>query len=140
RHFDRAGAQRHPVLLDEEHLVVGRQRDDQHRHAVTAMGAFARLPLAAPDQAQPLALVEEFGMFRRRVHAAMLTVWRHYCAGAKSSPAAAYMRRRVSGPNRRRSQRSPSAAASATPRSKRGLSTPSGASSAMVVRRRQSRA
>ena len=59
-HLDRALAQRHAVLLDEEHMVVGRDRDDDHRHAV-AVGALGEFPVAAAHHAQPLAFVQGFG-------------------------------------------------------------------------------
>ena len=70
RHLDGPGLQRYAVLLDEQHLVGGRHRDHDHRHAVAAVAALAGFPFAAADQPQPLALMQDFGVFS---HARMLT-------------------------------------------------------------------
>ena len=67
RHFDGARAQRHPVLLDEQHLVLRRHRDDDHRHAAGMMAAFAGFPLADLHQPQPLSFIEHFAGFGHAV-------------------------------------------------------------------------
>src|SRR5690606_7648571 len=117
RHLDRAPAQRDAHLLDEQHLVPWRDRDDDHRHAV-GVGAFHVLPAPALAQPQPLAFVDDL----RVAHAA-----------------ASCNLRRVCGPKRMRSHNASSAAASAAPRAK-AWSCSSGASQAMVVSRRHSNA
>ncbi|PJK15235.1 recombinase [Lysobacteraceae bacterium NML07-0707] len=63
RHFNGARAQRHPVLLDKQHLVIRGGGDDDHRHAFATVAALARFPAATPDQSQPLALMEDFTWF-----------------------------------------------------------------------------
>ena len=68
RHLNGAGIERHAVLLDEQHLVLGRDGDDDHRHAV-AMAAFGVFPAAAAHHAQPLAVIQRFDRIVHRVPA-----------------------------------------------------------------------
>ena len=60
RHLDRARLQRHPELLDEQHPVLGRDRDDDRRQAA-GMGALGVFPGAADHHALVAAFVDDAG-------------------------------------------------------------------------------